>query len=473
MLPIIAIPEIVNRYAPHFKEIFSEAEFEHFKRYLSGLIVSENKTVEAINRLFVIEVKHQSSLNRFLTASSYKVEDVNQKRLDLMNAQTQTALKGKASNCGVLALDDTFLTHYGKHFEQIAKLYDHSTQTYVWAHNLVNLHYSDDQTDYPINFEIWKPANMEELEAGLRKAEVKIKVKKEPLKTQAPDKWRNYLIHLYRKNQKLQVVQEAYRSKVIIGQDLLRRFFGKYPDLDIPVSFDKWFTSPSFCKFMDQDLKKAYVAGLQSDEQVLQTGSKKIKVGDFTEKLKAEHLSGQNSKPIFQKTTISYKGKNEVFYNYCKVHHICGYGRQMLLISHQQEDLSDAARVFIGNRLNWRVQHMTKVGRHRWPIEEYHKEGKAEGLNQYQLRDIQAIEKHIAMVAVVYSILQYAQFDTEFLNTLKSQLDTNIEGSLAFWRRSTQAQGLWLMVQWIDSVLQKGWPLEKIMKTLLPAYNLG
>jgi hypothetical protein len=36
---------------------------------VSGLIMSENKTVEGINRLFVIDVRHQSSLNRLLLKS--------------------------------------------------------------------------------------------------------------------------------------------------------------------------------------------------------------------------------------------------------------------------------------------------------------------------------------------------------------------------------------------------------------------
>jgi hypothetical protein len=37
----------------------------------------------------------------------------------------------------------------GQDFEQIAKLFDHVTQTYVWIHDLMTLHYSDDDTDYP------------------------------------------------------------------------------------------------------------------------------------------------------------------------------------------------------------------------------------------------------------------------------------------------------------------------------------
>ncbi len=72
MIPLIDIPEIVKYYAPHFQNLFSKSEYALFQKYLSGLIVSENKSVEAINRLFVIDVKNQSTLNRFLTASNYR-----------------------------------------------------------------------------------------------------------------------------------------------------------------------------------------------------------------------------------------------------------------------------------------------------------------------------------------------------------------------------------------------------------------
>ncbi len=81
--------------------------------------------------------------------------------------------------------------------------------------------------------------------------------------------------------------------------------------------------------------------------------------------------------------------------------------------------------------------------------------------------------KNIALVALVYSLLQHVKYDDALLNCLQSQLDTNIEGSLAFWRRTTQAQGLWLLVQWIDNALQPDWSLQQIMQTLQPAFALA
>jgi len=59
MYPLVEFPELVKHYAPFFEEVFSPEAFIEFKRYVSGLIVSENKTVDGINRLFVTESRNQ------------------------------------------------------------------------------------------------------------------------------------------------------------------------------------------------------------------------------------------------------------------------------------------------------------------------------------------------------------------------------------------------------------------------------
>jgi len=217
MLPLVSIPSIVEHYAPHFESIFSPSEYQHFQKYLSGLLVSDNKTVEGINRLFTSSKQNQSTLNRFLTASDYKASDLNQLRLDLLNTQQATKLKSNGAYGGVLGLDDTLLTHYGNKFEKIANLKDHVTGQYVWAHNLVNLHYSDDQTDFPTYFQLWEPISNDDLEAGLLKANISIKDSKRKLKENEPKKWRNHLKYLYRTHQEREDVQAVYKTKIHIG----------------------------------------------------------------------------------------------------------------------------------------------------------------------------------------------------------------------------------------------------------------
>jgi hypothetical protein len=139
------------------------------------------------------------------------------------------------------------------------------------------------------------------------------------------------------------------------------------------------------------------------------------------------------------------------------------------VINHRQADLADNPVFSISNRLNWQAPGITRIRRHRWPVEVYHQEGKAEGLDQYQLRDFQAIERHVALVAVVYSLLRAAQHDRALRDELQRQLELELEGSAPFWRRATQAQSLWSLALFISAGLTQGQTLHQVMQPLLRA----
>jgi hypothetical protein len=467
MLPLVDFPELVQHYAPFFEDVFSEAAFIEFQRYISGLIVSENKTIEGINRLFVNESRNQSSLNRLLTESPFLLKELNQKRHDLLSSLPGTQMKRD----GALSIDDTLLKHYGEHFEQIAYLFDHVEQNYTWAHNLVTLHYSDNETDYPVDFQLWKPADLEKLEHGLLAAGIKIKDSKQGLKETAPHKWRQYLLGLWRRhaNQRAQV-SALYESKLRIAETLLQELKRAQPALQLPVTFDSWYTQPAFCHFIEHDLELNYVGALAEDQQVvLKTGTEKL--ADFAARLKQEHLDAvlRGQLPIFKPVTIPYKGGKEKYYSYCVTHRLHNFGKKRLVINHRQADLSDNPTCLLSNRLNWQAPGITRIYRHRWPVEVYHEEGKAEGLDQYQLRNFEAIERHVALVAVVYSLLRAAQHDHAFRDKLQRELKIELDGSVPFWRRATQAQSLWKLALFIHAGLSHGQKLRELMTPLLRA----
>jgi hypothetical protein len=465
MFPLVEFPELVQHYAPFFQDVFTAEAFVEFERYISGLIVSENKTVEGINRLFVIESRNQSSLNRLLTESPFALGTLNQARLRVLGSLPGTEMKPK----GVLSADDTLLIHYGQEFEQIAKLFDHVTGTYVWAHDLVTLHYSDDETDYPVLFQLWKPVELEQLEAGLRAAQVPLKTSKAALKESDPRKWRGYLLGVWQRQQKKHPeLRELYDSKLIILQNLLEQWVTAHPEWKLPVSFDNWFTQPTFCRFLDQTLRLPYVGTLAETDKVnLKTGQETLKA--FAARLKQEHLNAlqQGDKPVFHQITIPFKGNHETYYSYCNTHRIHTFGKQRLVINYRQADLSDNPTFFISNRLIWQAAGITRIRRHRWPVEVYHEEGKAEGLDQYQLRDFDGIQRHVALVAVVYSLLRAAQHDPLLHHKLQRQLKVKLDGSPAAWRRATQAQSLWCLGLFISAGLTQGQTLHEVMTPLI------
>jgi hypothetical protein len=471
MLPLVEFPELVQHYAPYFEQVFSAEAWIEFQRYISGLIVSENKTVDGINRLFVYESRDQSSLNRLLTASPFDLSTLNQARLGMLGQFPRTQMKPR----GVLGLDDTLLIHYGQHFEHIAKLWDHVSESYVWAHNLVTLHYSDDDTDYPVLFQLWKPADLEQLEQGLRAADIPLKADKVALKTTAPHKWREYLLGVWRRRQKQHPeVAALYDSKLRIGEQLLRQWRDSHPELKLPVAFDSWYTQPGFCRYLDQELHCFYVGALAMDNDlVLQRGTERLE--QFADKLKQEHLNAvkKGAPGVFRPLSITYKGKKERYYSYCQTHRVKAFGRVRLVINHREADLSDPGIALISNGLHWQALGITRIYRHRWPVEVYHEEGKAEGLDQYQLRDFSAVERHVALVVVVYSLLRASQHDPslqgKLQRLLKLKLDSSQFRSASWWQRVTQTQSLWSLALFINAGLSKNQSLHTIMAPLLRA----
>lgn len=467
MIPMVAFPDLVEHYAPCYKDVFSAEAFIEFKRYISGLMVSENKTVDGINRLCVMANRNQSSLNRLLTESPFSLDALNTARLRMLASVPDTQMKAK----GVLSVDDTLLTHYGQNFEQIAKLYDHVTGAYVWAHNLVTVHYSDDETDYPLLFQLWKPVDVVKLEQGLRAANIPLKPSKESLKESTPHKWRSYIVGVWQRRQKSHPeILDLYESKLTMAQTMLQQWVTAHPESKLPVTFDSWYTQPGFCRFLDETLHLPYVGTLkETDEVHLKNG--KESVGAFAKQLKQEHLQAlkEGGRPVFDRLKITYKGEQEVYYSYCNTHRIDGFGKQRLVINYRQADLEDNPTFYISNRLVWQAKGITRIRRHRWPVEVYHEEGKAEGLDQYQLRSFSAIQRHVALVAVVYSLLRAAQHDSGLHEQLQRQLKITLAGHPAAWRRTAQAQSLWCLGLLISSGLAQGQSLESLMAPLIRA----
>jgi hypothetical protein len=298
---------------------------------------------------------------------------------------------------------------------------------------------------------------------------VSLKASKETLKERDPRKWRGYLLGVWQRQQKKHPqLRELYDSKLIILQNLLEQWVTDHPEWKLPVTFDNWFTQPAFCRFLDQTLELPYVGTLAETDKVnLKTGQESL--GDFAACLKQEHRNAlqQGDKPVFHKLTIPFKGDHETYYSYCNTHRIHNFGKQRLVINYRQADLSDNPVFYISNRLIWQAAGITRIRRHRWPVEVYHEEGKAEGLDQYQLRDFDGIQRHVALVAVVYSLLRAAQHDPVLRDQLQRQLKVKLDGSPAAWRRATQAQSLWCLALFISAGLTQGQTLRQVMTPLI------
>lgn len=86
MQVLVSFPSLVEKYSSYFQHCFSEEGFIHFKKAVSGFIVSENKTISGINRLFLEHQCDQSNFNRFFNNASLDLRAINEARIDMLQS---------------------------------------------------------------------------------------------------------------------------------------------------------------------------------------------------------------------------------------------------------------------------------------------------------------------------------------------------------------------------------------------------
>jgi len=147
-LPIVCIPKELNKLLSDYEDFFTKPQFTHFKSLITGLIVSENKTIQEICDGF--GKKNQSSLNRFVTKSIFDLEELNELRIK----QTKTHLS--LDRFGIQIIDESLLHKTGKKMEFAGRHRSGVTKKIEWGHMVVNSIYTDfNKNTFPIKTDVY------------------------------------------------------------------------------------------------------------------------------------------------------------------------------------------------------------------------------------------------------------------------------------------------------------------------------
>jgi hypothetical protein len=81
---------------------------------------------------------------------------------------------------------------------------------------------------------------------------------------------------------------------------------------------------------------------------------------------------------------------------------------RILILWHHRRDIKPC-KILVSNRIQWEVQRMLKLYRHRWTgTETFHRDGKQElGMGDCQLRDGVGQTRHIYLVMLAQSLLMH------------------------------------------------------------------
>jgi len=341
-MPLVAdIPKEFEKALEAFRPHFGAPAFEHFKRYVLGLIVSENLTVEGINRIF-IQAKHPSSLNRFLTTGIWKQQEVNDTRIDIL--KIQGALGGK----GWLAIDDTLTHKTGKKIEGVGIYWDHSEKRYVLAHNIVTAEFVNPKGEsHPLDFRLYLKQEQS-------------REKRVPFKT------------------KIDLAQELVEDALQLGLEIQGALF------------DNWFASKDFIKFL-QSKGLHWVTRLKSDRNIKIKG-RYVAISQF---------AGTLPRESFRRVQIG----DRIYQVFSKAVDLKGVGLVRILISYDNEEFSGSPAYFATDQIRWEGTRILKTYSKRWNIETFFRDSKQNlGLEDYQLRDLWGIERHWYLILLAYSL---------------------------------------------------------------------
>jgi len=145
-IPIVEIPRELKKQLKPYRKIFNKPQFRQFQKLITGLIVSDKKTIQEINDCF--NDTDQSSLNKFLTLAPWDGEAVNQMRIE------QAKNSFKLSN-GILIIDPTMLHKTGRKMEKANYHYSGVTKKIEWGHFLVDSFFVDGEDAFPLKADIY------------------------------------------------------------------------------------------------------------------------------------------------------------------------------------------------------------------------------------------------------------------------------------------------------------------------------
>ena len=407
MLPIYEIPPMIVKLSSCYRDCFStETEYGYFLRYMTGLLVPGKATVDGINTLFCGELaRDQSNANRFLTEGVWEPLELEQRRVD--NLKRHPLLRpGKR---GIIAIDDVLLEKTGEQMEGVGWLRDPSEGKDVLCHCLVTCSSNKLGQSSPLYIRPYFKQEVCESAAG-------------------------------------QALGLAFRSKVELALEIVRKVLSE--GIGGVFVFDAWSLSQRLVSQIE-GADRLWLSRLKGDRLVKwsKTGPKRWQA--------ISSVAKQVPKKAYPKVTLD----GRVFWCYVAVLEVPKLEGSKKMAGVWREEIGKGDPFFIvTNATWWDAKRMLWVYLGRWPMEEWHREGKQhEGLADYQMRRLDGIERHGGLGTCAYAGLgSKAVYDLRgvpHLLTLHSYaMDVVTEIAISFakriWERATQGVESFLSMRW-------------------------
>jgi hypothetical protein len=321
-----------------FSNVFFSRSHDLFVRYATGLLLSENKAIGGLNGVF-IKKTDQSNVNRLLTEYPWHKDDFVDELGVLLKQH-----KIPSSFCFFL-IDDTLLEKVGKHIESAGYHYDHTKNACVFGHQVVTSGYVFKREFYP------------------------------------------FLLELYTKEAECKTENLAFRTKVEIALEILRRAIAFHkPSV---VLIDSWYCTQEIIRFLDEKGVDYIIAS--KSNRLFTLHGKDEKISEYTNRIHATEIVVKDDHEYQVKSVSAY---------------FEDFGSKRLVFVRRRktdEYYFDNWNTLITNLDDVSNETIINFYANRFSIDVFHKEAKQHlGLGKSQLRKRRGVVRRLHLVAVAY-----------------------------------------------------------------------
>jgi hypothetical protein len=446
MLPVLGVPETVRKGLRPYRGLFRREEgFEYVSRYVTGLLVNPNKTLQGIyaNQVWSEKQPSRRAMHEAVFEAQWNAEELLPRHRALIAPEHRN--RGRE----VISLDWTLVHHErGPEIYGVSKSYDYVARRMARFQTTVTAVIANRQLIDGIGVQIQEPDLSKEEETYL-KATVQASYDQ---MEQARTRLLELLHHLEHK------LAYKKRTEIVIEMVAQVEEEGRFPQAD--YAFDNGVLTIELTRLIESR-GKHWVSEVESSRHILWQAEWRG-IDEVAAELRHGHPES------FRQVYVRCRnGERKEFWAFTKSVRLKRYGRKRITIVHERSDLTDTPRFLVSDAVHWESGRMIETWSFRWAAEVFHEFSKqGTGLEAAQVRNEEAVKRHLRLSCLAQSLLQRAPTVAS-----TSEHFALAKGRQTFGQRcrTITREVFHSLIAFAQRLFAGGYSCEQVVEALMPA----
>ena len=446
MLPMVGVPETIRKGLRPYRDLFRRDEgFEYVSRYVTGLIVSPNKTLQGIyaQQVWEEDKPTRRTMHEAVFEAGWKADELLPRHRKLIAPEHHN--RGRE----VISLDWTLVHHErGAHSYGTTKSYDYVERRMARFQTVVTGVVANRQLIDGIDVRIQVPSVCKEEEEYLKAT---VQASYEQME-QARTRLLELLHHVTHRL--------AYKKRTEIVVEMVQQLEeeGHFPQAD--YAFDNGVLTVELTRLIESK-GKHWVSEIESSRLILWKDAWR-RVDEVATELRQQHPES------FRRVSVRCRnGETKEYWAFTKTVRLKKYERKRLVIVHEHSDLTDTPRFLVTDALQWESGRVIETWSFRWAAEVFHEFSKqGTGLEAAQVRNEEAVNRHLRLSCLAQSLLQR----TPTVASTSEQF-AFAKGEKTFGQRchAITREVFSSLLSFAKRLFAGGYSCEQVVDTLMPA----